>query len=349
MITYLYKLNNLLDDLISRTLRIEFQTNLVDTRREYTHDSKFLLIGIPVMLGINLSITQVSDYDWILYLQLSYAFFFGIFIHFKPVSFPLWLMVLHLPLFTFGFVIAEFILYEKYLTHPILMMPLIFFICFYFHNLKFSLSLFTVAFGLIAYTLYLRDIDDAFILWNLYFGSTIILSLTVYRINVRILKASQTDTLTGLYNRGFAEKTLSIQFNLSKRLSTSLSLIYLDIDDFKTINDSYGHHQGDKILCEVADSLRLVSRKSDIVSRWGGDEFVIILPAIDLAHAQKFIERLLENIINVEISCGLVELQENENIGQFLTRADQSMYKIKNKKKQHSLIKKDRGIKKQSI
>ncbi len=336
MITNFHKLNSLLDDFFSRTLRYEFQSNLVNTVREYSNLTKFLLIGIPIMFGINLSIIQVSDYDWILYLLLGYAFLMGIFIHFRPVSLPLWLMVLHLPLFTLNLIIAELTLYEKYLTHPSFIVPLIFFISFYFHNLKFSLSLFAVAFGLLAYIFYLRDLDEAFILWNLYFGSTIILSVTVYKINARFLKASQTDALTGLYNRGFAEKTLAIQFNLSKRLSTSLSLIYLDIDDFKIINDSYGHHQGDKMLCDVADSLRLVSRKSDIVSRWGGDEFVIILPAVDLAHAQKFIERLLKNIINVEISCGLVELQENETIGQFLTRADQSMYEMKNKKKETS-------------
>jgi diguanylate cyclase (GGDEF)-like protein len=216
------------------------------------------------------------------------------------------------------------------------MLPLFFFVSFYFHNLKFSFTLLTIAFGLLAYIFYLRDIENAFILWNLYFGSTVLIGLAVYRIHSRILRTSQTDALTGLYNRGFSEKALSTQINLSYRHSTTLSLIYIDVDDFKIINDNYGHHQGDKVLCGIADSMRLVSRKSDIVSRWGGDEFVIILPATDIINAQDFIERLLKNLIDIEISCGLVELNKNESIDHFLTRADQSMYEVKNIKKQQS-------------
>lgn len=89
-------------------------------------------------------------------------------------------------------------------------------------------------------------------------------------------------------------------------------------------------------MCNVANAISSASRESDIVSRWGGDEFVIVLPFTAFIDAQKFIERLIENLNEIEVSCGLAELQENENIDQLLTRADKSMYEVKAKKKQHT-------------
>jgi diguanylate cyclase (GGDEF)-like protein len=338
MISHLYKLNNLFDSLFSLTLRDEFQENLADTLREYTGFSKLMLFGVPIIFGLNLTLIKASNYDWILYGQLGYAFLLSLFLHFKPTGLPLWLTILHLPLFILNLIIAELILFEKYLVHPSFMLPLFFFVSFYFHNLKFSFTLVTIAFGLLAYIFHIRDIEDPFVVWNLYFGSSILIGLAVYKIHSRILKTSQIDALTGLYNRGFSEKALSTQINLSHRLSIKLCLIYIDVDNFKSINDNHGHHQGDKVLCSIADSMQLISRNSDIVSRWGGDEFVIILPATDRKNAQTFIERLIKNLIDIEISCGLVELHKDENIDQFLTRADQSMYKVKNIKKQQSSV-----------
>ncbi|MFW5446811.1 MAG: GGDEF domain-containing protein [Methylophagaceae bacterium] len=332
MTKHLIRFNNMLDNLFSRTLRPEFQENLADTRREYSLLSKYMLFGVPIIFGINLSIREVSPHDWVLYINLGYAFALSLYIHFKPTSIPLWIMVLHLPLFILMLIVTELILYEKYLAHPNFMVPLIFIISFYFHSLRFSIVLMVIAFGLLAYIFYIRDIEDALILWNLYFGSTVLTGFSIYKIISRILKTSQTDALTGLKNRGYAEKMLNAQINLSNRLSSSLSLIYIDVDNFKNINDRYGHHRGDEVLRSVANAIRSTSRGSDIISRWGGDEFVVVLPFTNLLDAQKFIERLIGSINTVGVSCGIAELQENENKDQLLTRADQSMYEVKNNK-----------------
>ncbi len=332
------KINKILNGFFCQTLRHEFQTNLDDTRREYTSFSKPMLFGVPIVFGINISLHEASLYDWILYTQLGYSLLLSIFIHFKADSLPIWVMILHLPLFILNLIFAETILYEQYLAYPSFMVPLFFIVSFYFHTLKFSISLMVLSFGLLALIFYIRDVENSLILWNLYFGSTVITGLAIREITSRILYASNTDSLTGLYSRRYAEQYLTKQVHLSNRHSLTLSLIYVDVDDFKTINDSKGHIQGDEVLRNVANSLRQASRDSDIISRWGGDEFVIVLPLTNKIEAQNYIQRLVNNLQSVEVSCGLVELRKNEGLDDFLARADQSMYEDKNSKKRTAKI-----------
>jgi FOG: GGDEF domain len=153
------------------------------------------------------------------------------------------------------------------------------------------------------------------------------------------------DPLTNLFNRRSLERALEEFFSLYKHSKMTFSLILIDLDDFKYVNDNYGHHVGDLVLVKVAKVLRTSMRAKDIVGRWGGDEFVAILPNTDLENAKKIVERLKSQLgkmeilaegrrFKVSISAGVVQCGENfQSWLDMIKEADRLMYEDKNKKK----------------
>ena len=105
-----------------------------------------------------------------------------------------------------------------------------------------------------------------------------------------------TDELTGLSNRRRFQETMSAEVERSRRFGQDLGLVLLDIDDFKAVNDTYGHQQGDLVLREVAKILRASSREIDEPARYGGEELAVILPGTDLPGAFELAERVREGI-----------------------------------------------------
>lgn len=147
---------------------------------------------------------------------------------------------------------------------------------------------------------------------------------------------AQTDMLTGIANRRCAEDFLSQQIYLTERYGRKLSIITADVDYFKQINDNHGHAIGDKVLTGIANALKSYVRESDMVSRWGGEEFLIVAPEISVAEAQKMAERFKETIamstfsgVTVTVSMGVTEFQRGESIDSILMRADDLLYKAK--------------------
>ena len=150
------------------------------------------------------------------------------------------------------------------------------------------------------------------------------------------------DYLTGLYNRAFFEEELK-RLNVQRNLP--LSVVLGDINGLKIINDAYGHEKGDELLIKVASILRQCFRKSDIISRWGGDEFIILLPATDYRSAEEIVDRIEEacskyNIegMPVSISLGIsTKITEDENIEEKLKDAEDKMYhqKMSDEKRTH--------------
>jgi len=150
---------------------------------------------------------------------------------------------------------------------------------------------------------------------------------------------SSHDTLTGAYNREKFEEALGIEIEKTSRYGTeSFVLIFLDIDNFKTINDTHGHLVGDEVLKELATRVRKNLRKSDLFARWGGEEFVLILPLISRSNAtiaaqniRKHIsETDFQHVGKVTCSFGLTKYTEGDTIHSIIHRADLAMYEAKN-------------------
>jgi len=104
------------------------------------------------------------------------------------------------------------------------------------------------------------------------------------------------DWLTGLHNRRYFEETLADHIEAATRYNRELSLVLFDIDNFKQINDTRGHAAGDETLRQFADLLKKSARKADIVCRFGGDEFSVILPETGISNAKQFVERVVGGI-----------------------------------------------------
>ena len=116
------------------------------------------------------------------------------------------------------------------------------------------------------------------------------------------------DWLTGLYNRRYFEETLNDHIEAAKRYDRELSLVLFDIDHFKQINDSSGHAAGDTVLSSFAEILKSTARAADIICRYGGDEFAVILPETGPANARKFAERIQSKQKYPTVSAGISAL-----------------------------------------
>ncbi|MDF1877577.1 diguanylate cyclase [Sulfurimonas sp. SAG-AH-194-L11] len=153
---------------------------------------------------------------------------------------------------------------------------------------------------------------------------------------------SSVDYLTSLYNRRYFLKRAEPILELSKRHNTDLCVIMIDIDDFKKINDKYGHKLGDEVLVSFSNLMQELSRKSDIVCRWGGEEFVILFPHTNLEGAQTIAKKLQkrlkelfivvenDNVIQFTVSIGLsIVLSDDKSVEESLLRADSALYRAK--------------------
>jgi two-component system cell cycle response regulator len=150
-----------------------------------------------------------------------------------------------------------------------------------------------------------------------------------------------TDTLTGLLNRRAFVESTGRELARTRRYNDKLSVILLDIDHFKHINDRRGHATGDVVLAAVGQLLSNAIRNCDIVARWGGEEFVLLLPSTDLDGAQLVAERIREQLAAAEIrdpngelvpvtaSFGVACYAENMTLEQIVDRADRAMYLAK--------------------
>ncbi|MGZ5609155.1 MAG: GGDEF domain-containing protein [Methylobacter sp.] len=156
------------------------------------------------------------------------------------------------------------------------------------------------------------------------------------------LKMAYTDPLTQTQNRTSFNDAIKREMSLAKRNNKSLSLIFLDIDHFKTINDTYGHECGDATLVLGAKWIKENLRDSDIVFRYGGEEFVILLNGTDASGAELLAERIRASIgshtiafgmetLKITASLGVSTLRDNDTFESFVQRADKAMYTAKNR------------------
>ncbi|ABA89688.1 diguanylate cyclase [Syntrophotalea carbinolica DSM 2380] len=182
----------------------------------------------------------------------------------------------------------------------------------------------------------------------------VVLGITIYTVNRfqnTLEEMATTDKLTGAWNRREFDRCFDMACYLSKRQGRPFSVVLFDVDDFKTINDELGHMAGDQVLKEVVRLADEHIRQDDLVVRWGGDEFVLLVHN-DLAHARQVAERLREEICNrdllngvsgscdevaVTISCGVVMYDEGETLDHLMMRADAALYESKKQGKNQTV------------
>ena len=146
-----------------------------------------------------------------------------------------------------------------------------------------------------------------------------------------------TDPLTGLANRRGGEQDIASEIARAKRQKTPLSCILLDIDRFKEVNDTFGHQAGDHLLREISALLRRTVRAYDVLVRWGGEEFLIILPSVDLDQARRLADRVRRAVESLEtqgvgpitVSAGAAMLDADYDFEAMMTQADRRLYQAK--------------------
>lgn len=157
------------------------------------------------------------------------------------------------------------------------------------------------------------------------------------KLRDEIIKLSETDKLTQLYNRYKLDDALEREFKRSKRTQSPFAVILLDIDHFKQVNDIFGHQAGDVILKEMADVFKKSIRATDIVGRWGGEEFIFILPDTNEDGAMLLAEKIRMRISTTHFShpqkitgsLGVSVYRGDRAIGTIISRADQALYAAK--------------------
>jgi len=170
--------------------------------------------------------------------------------------------------------------------------------------------------------------------------ATIITNI-IKKHNKNLEKIAEFDTLTNMPNRHNFTTTLNRYISITNRSRDPLSLLFIDIDDFKNVNDRYGHNVGDKVLVAFADILKAHTRDEDICARWGGEEFVIGFLNTDLTAAAAIADKLrlllqnsekLQKLLGKEvtISAGVTSYVNTDTLDSLILRADNAMYKAKN-------------------
>ena len=155
--------------------------------------------------------------------------------------------------------------------------------------------------------------------------------------NQKLNNLASKDSLTNIFNRRIIDEFISKETIKSKRYNNSLALIMIDIDHFKEVNDKYGHQVGDEVILSLVDIISKNIRESDIFGRWGGEEFIILLPETNLNQAtivaqnirKKVQEYRFDKVGQKTISLGVSEFNSNDDSTVFIKRVDDALYKAK--------------------
>ena len=184
---------------------------------------------------------------------------------------------------------------------------------------------------------------DYSLLWKILAGIAVIVSIGLYhyfhvlRYNKKVTRLAERDELTGVLSRRKMHQELEACAKQSDRRQKPLSLIFFDVDNFKQINDNFGHGTGDQVLIDLTRLVMSNTRKSDLLGRWGGEEFILIMQDSDLssthAAAEKICQKVAEHDFSIsrQVSCsfGIAQLDNEESIDRLIMRADEAMYQAK--------------------
>jgi diguanylate cyclase (GGDEF)-like protein len=196
----------------------------------------------------------------------------------------------------------------------------------------------TVAGSLRWTTLDWPSFAGAFWLLLLITGVSSLASMSQLAFMMALVRQAIRDPLTGVFSRRSAEEVLDLQFTTAQRSDSPLAVAFIDLDHFKTINDQFGHEMGDKALIDMTTMVNKNLRHGDMLARWGGEEFLLIMPDTDLAQANAALERMRRTGFGVRpdqtpltASIGIAERSTDQldDWKMLVDRADQRMYQAK--------------------
>jgi diguanylate cyclase (GGDEF)-like protein len=181
-------------------------------------------------------------------------------------------------------------------------------------------------------------------------ATQVVVALENARLHRMVERQAMVDSLTGLANRRSLEESLRTELARATRFGDSVCVVLADLDDFKQVNDKYGHAAGDEVLKAFAGALRKTARESDVAGRWGGEEFALVLPGTDAAGGARLAERARAAIEErhvkmpngdscaVTASFGVAAFPESQELGEILAAADSALYAAKGQGKNRVVV-----------
>ncbi len=174
-----------------------------------------------------------------------------------------------------------------------------------------------------------------------YFVAYLLFFFAIYRLYIKILELRSVDMLTGAWQRGFGLSLVEKLLSKGGEEEENLSVLFIDIDNFKQVNDTFGHKVGDTVLSGVANIIRDRLRRKDVFLRYGGEEFLIILPDTDIEGAIRLAEDIrqrverqrFDKVGRVTVSIGVAQRRGSESLNSLISRADRAMYRAKERGK----------------
>jgi len=306
----------------------------------------YLLLSAPeTLLSTNLVHGIV-----LLYIATGVALYFAKDAAFESSYFYTPLVIFDTLVITAALVIARQLETDFYLAYFLIII-----LCATWKDMRWSVgltTLITVLYGYLLYNSVDRLSSSIFLrlpflfVMSLFYSYFVELVTTERSLRQKAEQEASRDSLTGLFSRREFERRIASEFERAKRYQRNLALLMLDLDNFKHINDTHGHPSGDKVLQGIAEQLLQKTRLSDIVCRFGGEEFVIILPETTLKEALVVADRIREEIkqhsfqaesgsfiVTASIGVSSTTNREYRNASDLLSDADQMLYLAKTKGK----------------
>ncbi len=317
-------------------LKPGYKLDLEQTLIEFNELASMLFLGVGAIgVGVLLLIPDFA-YKWLVTVFVLYCFAMYWLFRSPRAWLPMWPSFVQVPIGLTMVVSLQWLMPVDLVLITAFLFPIAFIFTFHFYARDFSIIALITTFVSTAMIVVYREVAY----WPLYlvttFGATLVIGLIVNQTVSRALNLANYDSLSGLMNRHFWEISVNFMIGLARREGHPLSIVFFDIDNFKRINDVHGHLQGDRVIKHVGKVLRHVCRESDIHGRWGGDEFAIALPNTTEIQANALIKRLQTSLGDIEISTGVISLNEDDDLVSIVQRADKAMYEVKISKRSNN-------------
>ncbi len=316
------------DSLILQSIQPERRLHLKTTTQEMFQVSSLLYGGVSGTALFSLLFPAWPELNQTgIFISTIFGLLISALFYFYRATAPLWLVVSHIPL---GVILASVGIYfgqnDQSLGFSVIYVLSSAYL-FHFHTKK--IAIITLVIAMIAFTIALDLINVK--VWpstiTFIFGTCFLMGLVVWQITYRMHQLNIKDSLTGLLNRQTINALTQNLLEKHAEHDINFGFIMIDLNQFKAVNDTYGHIKGDQVLIQFSRALEQCVDKDDYVARWGGDEFIIIIKTYNKQKQRQFETTLREktkDIIGFEL--GGSQPQKNDSLDSLMHRTDQNMY-----------------------